>query len=181
MRLPCQLNSFGLVPALQLLRSPIFHFLAVVLDFHLPFHRSGVQFAAFSLTFWTSSSLSSVSASNLPLSRGRFGLPLTLPTLQGPIRHFLTKILDFLQHFLCHSVQSAKSPASACSPCQLYSSTCIWQTFIAASALACDSGVTPAQHFASTDITTSGLTALIVMALLITQISVHTPTSSTSV
>ena len=79
--------------------------------------------------------------------------------------------------------QFTKFPAPACSPptSQLYSSTCIWQTFIAASALACDAGVTPAQHFASTDITTSGLTALIVMALLITQISVHTPTSSTSV
>lgn len=49
---------------LYLLQCPICHFLAAVLDFHLPFNRPEIQFFTFPQLFWTSSSLSSTSASN---------------------------------------------------------------------------------------------------------------------
>ena len=55
-------------------------------------------------------------------------------------------------------------------------STSIWQTFMAFSAFRCCSGVTPAQHFSRTRIGVSGKAALRIMALEITQISVHRPT-----
>lgn len=57
-------GCFGPPATFYLLQCPICHFLAVVLDFHLPFNRSEIQFFTFPQLFWTSSSLSSTSASN---------------------------------------------------------------------------------------------------------------------
>lgn len=53
----------------------------------------------------------------------------------------------------------------------------IWHVSIAFSAFSWLSGVTPAQHFASTMIGTSGRDALTRSALEITQMSVHSPTN----
>ena len=55
----------------------------------------------------------------------------------------------------------------------------IWQLRMVSSAALCFSGVTPAQQAGSTDISASGKCALSISALLITQISVHRPISST--
>lgn len=60
-------------------------------------------------------------------------------------------------------------------------STCIWQSFIAARAVAWLSGVTQAQQDESTVIGTSGSFALRMKALLMTQMPVHRPTSWISV
>ena len=56
----------------------------------------------------------------------------------------------------------------------------IWHERIAESAAAWLSGVTPAQQEASTEMRTSGIIAFSSSALEITQMSVHSPTISSS-
>lgn len=57
-------GCFGPPSTFYLLQCPICHFLAAVLDFHLPFNRPEIQFFTFPQLFWTSINLSSTSASN---------------------------------------------------------------------------------------------------------------------
>lgn len=88
-----------------MLQSPFYCSVMNTLDFLLNFHRFKVQFTTFLQLFWTSNSLFSISMSNLPLSRSRFGLPAAFHLPQRPIHK--------IPHQLAH-------PTS-----QFYSSTCI--------------------------------------------------------
>lgn len=96
---------------------------------------------------------------------------LTAPFFMISYSDFLFFLLYFLLSFLmfCYFIFLCVY--------QNHLTISIWHTSIAFSAFSWLSGVTPAQHFASTMIGTSGRDALTRSALEITQISVHSPTN----
>ena len=84
---PLLLAPFGLPPASPPPQSPFRRSFSLLLDFLLPPLHFKVQSSSPSLSFWTSSCLSSTSKSNPPIFLTPFGLPRASPPPQGPIRH----------------------------------------------------------------------------------------------
>ena len=105
--LPLLCIPFGLPPCFPPLQRPIRRSFSLLLDFLRDFHRFNVQSATLVNPFWTSSVLPSASTSNPPLWRIPFGLFLTFPLLQRPIRRSCESLLDFLRAFHRFNVQSA--------------------------------------------------------------------------
>ena len=104
---PLFLIPFGLPPCFPLLQRPICRSCESLLDFLRVSLCFNVQSAAPVIPFWTSSVLSTASTSNPPLWRIPFGLFLTFPPLQRPIRRSCSSLLDFLRVSRRFNVQSA--------------------------------------------------------------------------
>ena len=108
----CTDLRFGLPRASPPLQGPILRYFSPLLDFLLPPLCLKVQSSAISLSFWTSSCLSSASRSNPPLFLAPFGLPRASPPPQSPIHSPFSLLLDFLVPLLRFKVQSSSPSRS---------------------------------------------------------------------